>query len=337
MNNIDPFTIISTLTAWLISTIAIMIVVLIVAAICSLFGVRFTSVLTHGLWFLLLPPLIFAYGFLIERNQIRTKNVDICSEHISNAADGYRIAHFSDFHLKSFEHREKVLRRFVNQINRADVDLILFTGDLVTGNVDEAVQFKQLLSQIKARDGVLSVMGNHDYLLSHNSMSDSQRIMAEKQLRECETQMGWQLLSDTCVILDNGLCIAGVENISDNSFFPSRGNLNKALKDIDAPFKILMLHDPSVWDATRPYGVNLTLSGHTHAAQMRLFGWSPSKMVYKRWYGLYERLGKNNQPEYLYVNPGLGETGFMARIGIPPEVTVITLRSKPSSVANSKP
>ena len=95
----------------------------------------------------------------------------------------------------------------------------------------------------------------------------------------------------------------------------------------DVPFKVLLSHDPSHWEAevTSKYtDIDLTLSGHTHGFQFGIeipgLKWSPVQYVYKQWAGLYEKAG-----QYIHVNRGLGFIGYMGRIGIAPEITVLEL------------
>ena len=334
-NSIDPFTVISTAFAWIVSSLVVLLMVLAVAGVSACFGARFHTVFVHGLWALLLPVVLFLYGNLIERNHCHVERIETVSDRVPPQLDGYRIVQISDFHLRSYAGRERAVRRVVERINAADADVVLFTGDLVTGSTEELEPFVEILSQIHARQGVYSVMGNHDYMLAHNNLTPMQQKAGEQRLRKMQVDMGWQMLNDSAVNLPDGLTIAGVENISASKFFPSKGNLAKALSQCEGQYVVLMLHDPTVWsgEVVGKTAVDLTLSGHTHAAQISLLGWSPGSVMYREVRGLYCRTVKHYglqrnvaQKQWLYVNPGLGETGFMARIGVPPEVTVITLR-----------
>lgn len=336
-NSIDPFTVVATMMAWVISSLAIVAGVAIVGGVAALLGGRFRMVFGYGLWALIIPVVLFIYGWLVERNECKVKKVEVVSEEVSEELDGYKIVQITDFHLKSYEGRKKAVAKVVRKINEEKADVVLFTGDLVTGDVGELEEYKEILSKIEGCDGVFSVMGNHDYMLTHNKMSRKEQMEAESILRREEESMGWTILADSAVVVRDELCIVGVENISNNTVFPSRGNLKKAMEKSEGSFKVLMMHDPSVWrkQVVGKYDVDLTLSGHTHAAQMQILGWSPSRVMYGEWRGLYDGMGKRRKKavvekgeQYLYVNPGLGETGFMARIGVKPEVTVFTLRRK---------
>ncbi len=143
--------------------------------------------------------------------------------------------------------------------------------------------------------------------------------------------MGFRLLLNEYINIERkvqSIALIGVENWGKGGFH-KYGDLKRATAPVPAEaFKILMLHDPSHWEAVtlqHHQHVHLTLSGHTHGAQfgIELFGWkwSPIKYVYKQWAGLYEEDGK-----YLYVNRGFGFLGLKGRVGMWPEITVITLK-----------
>jgi predicted MPP superfamily phosphohydrolase len=124
------------------------------------------------------------------------------------------------------------------------------------------------------------------------------------------------------------IALLGIENWSAKARFPKYGKMDEAYAGSEKyPFKILMSHDPSHWDAqVRPHypDVDLTLSGHTHGMQFGVeipgLKWSPVQYIYKQWAGLYEE-GKQK----LYVNRGFGFIGYPGRVGILPEITVIEL------------
>ena len=143
-------------------------------------------------------------------------------------------------------------------------------------------------------------------------------------LIERERAMGWDLLLDENRLICRGtdsIGIIGVQNTSPSRHFPSKGNLPKASEGTEGLFRIVLSHDPMHWESEilgQDYPV--TLSGHTHAMQLSILGWSPSRLLFKQHRGLYSDNG-----QYLYVNPGLGETIFPARIGVRPEITIITL------------
>lgn len=291
-----------------------------------LLAIPFRKAFLWGLTSLLLPPVLIAYGALIERNCFRIKGVTISLAELPEGFDGYRIAHISDLHARSFIGREKHLQKAIDKINGQSPDMVAFTGDLITLSPEELDSMDHVLSSLKAKDGVFSVLGNHDYSI----YSDSDRQTKEQHLMdliERERAMGWDLLLDENRLICRGtdsIGIIGVQNTSPSRHFPSKGNLPKASEGTEGLFRIVLSHDPMHWESEiLGQDYPLTLSGHTHAMQLSLLGWSPSSLIFKHHRGLYSREG-----QYINVNPGLGETIFPARIGVRPEITIITLRGQ---------
>ena len=287
-------------------------------------GVSFKRAFLWGLLSLLLPPGAILYGSLIERNTFRVKKIELAYENMPEGFRDYRIVHISDIHARSFSKREKSLQRAVDKINALDPDMIAFTGDLITMTPDELDPISAVLSSMKARDGVFSVLGNHDYCM-YSDMSQTEKQKCLEDLIIKEGEMGWDLILNEHRIIRKGkdsIAVIGVENTSPSRHFPSRGDLNKASEGTEGMFRLLLSHDPMHWEAEiigKDYP--LTLSGHTHAMQVSIFGWSPSSLIFKQHKGLYT---EGNQS--IYVNKGLGETIFPARIGARPEITLITLK-----------
>ena len=293
-------------------TLILTLLITIVAAVRKLMGKLFWKSFKAGLWILLVPPLALLYGAFIERNQTQTNSVEIVSENVPQTFDGYKIVHISDMHLLSFIGREDALTRIVEKINAQQPDAILFTGDLVTQNSSEFESTKDILAKLRATDGVYSILGNHDYSFYNRWESEELRKKDADAIVGQQRAFGWNLLLNENRNIVRGtdtLSIIGVENTSSKHKFRSYGNLAKAAQGADGEFKILLTHD-------------LTLSGHTHAMQSTLFGWSIISFVYKEYMGLYK---EDNR--FLYVNIGLGETMFPFRVGAKPEITVITLKS----------
>lgn len=308
------------LLCWIILTIADL-------AVCGLlkliFGLSFKKTFLWGLLSLLLPPIIITYGSLIERNCFRIKEITINTTELPESFDGYRIVHISDIHARSFEGREKHLQRAMDKINELKPDMVTFTGDLITMTPDELENHTHALGSLKARDGIFSVLGNHDYSMYLDASPEARQKHMET-LISAEEALGWDLLIDENRIIRRGadsIAVIGVQNISPSRHFPSKGDLGKASEGTESMFRILLTHDPMHWEAEilgKDYP--LTLSGHTHAMQFSLLGWSPSSLMFKQYRGLYTKGGQS-----LHVNPGLGETIFPARLGVRPEITLITL------------
>ena len=287
-------------------------------------GVPFRKAFAWGLLTLLIPPAAVLYGSLVERNTFRVKEIELRFENLPEEFKGYRIVHISDIHARSFDGREKSLQRAANKINGLSPDMIAFTGDLITMTPDELDCISAALSSLKAKDGIFSVLGNHDYSM-YSDISEEEKQKSLEKLIKKEGEMGWNLiLNDNRIIgRDNdSIAVIGVENTSPSRHFPSKGDLDKASEGTEGMFRILLTHDPMHWEAEilgKDYP--LTLSGHTHAMQVSIFGWSPSALIFKHNKGLYTE-GRQS----LYVNKGLGETIFPARIGARPEITLIILR-----------
>ena len=310
--------------------IALFWIVLVVADLCVSLGLKLTAKVLFrkafrwGLVALLVPPMVIAYGTLVERNRFEVKEVVLEFDGLPESFDGYRIVHISDIHARSFSKRAKQMQKAVDMINGTDPDLVAFTGDLISLVPDELDCIAPALSAITAQDGVISVLGNHDY----GTYADTSGVLVDDLIAK-ERDMGWNLLLNEHKVLHRGLdsiVVVGVENTSVSHFFPSNGDLTKASEGTEGAFRIVLTHDPMHWESEilgQDYA--LTLSGHTHAMQLSLFGWSPSSLMFKHSDGLYTSDAGN---QHLYVNVGLGETIFPARIGARPEITLITLKKR---------
>ena len=284
--------------------------------------IPFKKAFRWGLLSLLVPPVVIAYGSVIGRNWFEVKEVNIEFADLPESFDGYRIIHISDIHARSYVKRSARLQKAAQIINDLDADLIAFTGDLVTLVPEEVDPVASSLKTLKAKDGVVSVLGNHDYGTYADNSGTLLPALIDKQ-----TALGWDLLLNEHKVLRRGadsIVVIGVENTSTSHFFPSKGDLPKASEGTDGAFSIVLTHDPMHWESEilgQDYA--LTLSGHTHAMQLSILGWSPSSLLFKHSDGLY-----TNGSQHLYVNAGLGETLFPARIGARPEITLITLKKK---------
>lgn len=318
----------ATILFFLVICTLLVVLDLIVALIGLAFRGSFKVIFLKGLWALLLPTFLLVYG-VVARHFPKVERVEIASENLPKEFDGYKLVHISDLHVSSFNHNVRKMEKVVERINSQGGDVILFTGDLVSNSPSELDEYQNILSGLKAPDGVFSVLGNHDYLLYNKWDSDSDRLMAMDELASRQEAMGWRLLLDENTKISRGdsssISIIGVENTSAHKHFNSDGDLRKAMEGADSPYKILLSHDPTHWrmEVVEKTDIDLMLSGHTHAIQFSIFGLCPSALIFDEYRGLYQE-GR----QMLYVNIGLGETGPLFRIGTPPEITVITLRSK---------
>ena len=269
------------------------------------------------------------YGFS-NKYDYRVRKLSLAFPNLPAAFKGLRIVQISDIHSGSLSNKDAVLKG-VENILELKPDLILFTGDLVNNESNEMSGLTGVFSLLKAPLGVYSVLGNHDYGDYHEWPDQETKRANLDQLKKIQAEMGWRLLMNEHVILEKDneqIALIGIENWSSKARFPKYGRLNEAYQGTKAiPFKILMSHDPSHWDAeVRPqYGdIDLTLSGHTHGMQFGVeipwLKWSPVQYVYKQWAGLYEAGSQK-----LYVNRGFGFIGYPGRVGILPEITLIEL------------
>jgi predicted MPP superfamily phosphohydrolase len=271
----------------------------------------------------------FMYGFTNKYNY-SVKRHRLSYGNLPAAFKGLRILQISDIHSGSFTDPIAV-QKGVDRIQQLNPDIILFTGDLVNDRAVEMEPYKEIFSQLKAPLGVYSVLGNHDYgdYFQWESRAAKEKNLAD--LIQLHADMGWRLLMNEHVVLEREgekIALIGIENWGAKANFPKYGNLSNAYKGAaEYPFKILMSHDPSHWDAevrqTYP-DIDLTLSGHTHGMQFGVelpgFKWSPVQYIYKQWAGLYE-----TERQKLYVNRGFGFIGYPGRVGILPEITILEL------------
>lgn len=277
------------------------------------------------------------------RHHIEVINEDYYSQKLPQDFDGYRIVQLSDLHVGTWGDNPKFLKNIVDTVNSLNPDLIVFTGDIVNRQSDELAPFLNVLSNLKAKDGVYSILGNHDYgdYVDWKSPIDKERNLL--QLKDYQRKMGWKMLNNESEYIHNGkdsILLIGVENWGEPPF-PQYGDLDRAIPhragngfhQNDSTYKILLSHNPEHWnqEVSKKTNIDLTLSGHTHAMQAMIkigdWKWSPAKYRYEQWGGRYNRENNNGENTELYVNIGSGEVGMPARImSAYPEVTVLTLR-----------
>ena len=276
---------------------------------------------------LLLAWYVFIYGSYIGFYKFEVKHVELVFDDLPPAFDGYKIVQWSDAHVGTLttERRKHILQTAVDSINAQGADMVAFTGDLQNKSSKEIAPFKKLLGSIKAKDGVFSVLGNHDYPMYYDDAEDDFERYADFGRRcSMDDDMGWRLLRNQHTFIRRGndrIVIAGMENDGEGSF-PELGDIQSTLWSLNTDeFVVMLEHDPSSWRRKiLPHShTQLTLSGHTHAMQFALFGLSPVSMKYKEAWGLY-RIGQRA----IYVSKGLsGVVPF--RFGTPGEIVVITL------------
>jgi len=271
----------------------------------------------------------FLYAMLKGKYDYRVHKVTLHFPDLPAAFDGFTITQLSDIHSGSFDNTA-AMQRGIDLAKAQKSDLFVFTGDLVNNAAWEIEPYIGNFSQLRAPYGQFSILGNHDYGDYIKWDSDAEKDANLDKLKEHHATLGYRLLLDENVMLEKDgqkISLIGVQNWGRG--FIQIGDLDKALRGVDKDaFKILLSHDPTHWEEKirfNPTTIHLTLSGHTHGAQLGVetdtFRWSPVKYRYLDWAGL-----ANEKDRYLYVNRGFGFLAFSGRLGIWPEITVITLK-----------
>lgn len=281
-----------------------------------------------GLVLVLLMWYVLFYGTFVGFDKLTVRHVEYASKDLPAAFDGYRIVHFSDAHVGTYGvDGQSLLRRDIDSIMAQRPDMIVFTGDLQNMRPDEVTPHEALLASLHAPDGVFSVLGNHDYA-DYIKADEATKAANCRAMIDIQRRIGWTLLLNENRTVCRGadsIVVAGMENDGDGRKFPQKGDIGKTLENVgDSAFVIMLEHDPSSWrrKILPQSTARLTLSGHTHAMQFALWGWSPASLVYSEWGGMF-----TEGDRAINVSTGLG--GFIPfRFGVPGEIVVITLKKK---------
>lgn len=292
---------------------------------------RFLSMIALGI--AAVPFGALLYGMYKGKYNFKVLKYTLEFNDLPDAFDGYQITQISDVHSGSFDNREKIAYA-IDLVNKQQSDVLLFTGDLVNNKAEEMHPWKELFSTLEAQDGKFSILGNHDYGDYVDWNTEEEKAQNLEDLKKLQKEIGFDLLLNESRYLTKGddkIALIGVENWGRGGF-KKAGDLKKATANIHKnDFKILLSHDPSHWEDKVVHDedhYHLTLSGHTHGMQFGIeipgwIKWSPVKWRYKYWAGIYQELG-----QYINVNRGFGYLGYPGRVGIWPEITVITLKKK---------
>ncbi len=278
------------------------------------------------------PFIILSRGIMKGAYDYRLHKVELYLPKLPDAFEGMKIVQISDVHSGSFTDKDAV-NKGIKLIKDQHADMVFFTGDFVNNRTNEAYEWMELFSEIKAPMGVFSILGNHDYgdyVHDWKNIEEKQKNLTD--LYDVHKQMGWHLMRNEHVIIDrkfNKMALVGVENWGDRGRFQKFGDIDIAQKGMEhTPVKLLLSHDPSHFDtivSKKHKDIDVTFSGHTHGFQFGVelgkFKWSPSQYIYPHWAGLYE----TTENQKLYVNRGFGFLGYPGRVGILPEITVFTL------------
>lgn len=266
-----------------------------------------------------LAALLGTYGVWQGVKVPAVKTIAVTPAHLPPAFDGYRIVQLTDLHANGLLPASWV-EAVVRKANALEPDLIVITGDLQDGLPDTRAKDVQPLARLQARDGVLSIPGNHEYY------TDYRRWMAIFQ------DLGLHMLANQHVLIrrgDEALAIAGITDRQAGTFGQPVPDLKAALAGIPAGVPIVLLsHRPDNAHTSAAAGVALQLSGHTHGGQVLGLHYIPKRFNQGFVSGLYA-VGAM----VLYVSNGTGLwNGFALRIGRPSEITEIVLHA-PSGAA----
>lgn len=306
-----------------------------IASIPMLWGhKRIKGISITGIVIAIITFLLMWWGAIINRFQIDVKEVTVRVEGLPQSFAGYRIAQISDLHVGTFGQDTTFVSKLVNTVNQLNPDLIVFTGDIVNRCADELRPYISPLSRLDAKDGVFSILGNHDYGDYINWPSEEDKELNMELLMDMQLEMNWELLTNSSTVIygenaGDSIVVIGVENWGEPPF-PTYGDLSAAYPTpADSAVKILLSHNPVHWQReiapVDSLKIDLTLSGHTHAMQISAGKISPAALRYKHWGGTYD---SPDSKRPLYVNIGVGTVGVPMRIGATPEVTVFTLIPK---------
>lgn len=287
-----------------------------------------------GLGMAALPFTGMVYGMLEGRFDFRVTKNTASFPNLPQPFSGLRIVQISDAHLGSFYRNFKAVEQAFEMVQELRPDILVFSGDMVNNYGDEVDGWEPYFTKLEARYGKYAILGNHDYGDYVAWPSLEAKTANLQYLKRKIKSMGFNLLlnsNDRIEIDGASIGIIGVENWG-HGRFSKYGDLEKAMRGMDEPFKLLLSHDPTHWEeqVMGKTDIDLTLSGHTHGMQFGIevpgIKWSPAQYRYPRWGGLYRE-----GAQHLYVNRGFGYIGFPGRVGISPEITLLELRKGPVS------
>jgi predicted MPP superfamily phosphohydrolase len=243
------------------------------------------------------------------------KDIEVSIAGLPSEFDGYRIVHLTDLHISRL-FPASWTEEIVAKTNALDADLIVITGDFIDGSVLRRRDDVAPLSELRARDGVYAIPGNHEYFFEY-----------QEWMGHLAT-MNMTLLPNAHAVLKRGegkIILAGVTDLSADETGSPLPDLSKALEGAPAGTPIILLdHQPMMARQSPASGVSLQLSGHTHGGMVRGLDMLVARANNGFVSGLY-RIGEMT----LYVNNGTALwPGFALRIGVPAELTRITLRAK---------
>jgi predicted MPP superfamily phosphohydrolase len=276
------------------------------------------------------PLLAAMYGFASERLRYRIHRIEVPLANLPAELDGFRIVQLSDIHIGDFMPAEEI-RRAVEMANELNAHLAVITGDFVTSRGDPLAECVAELSMLRAPLGVWGCNGNHEIYAGVEAAA-AKLFFANgmRLLRQARTELGWhgEKINLIGVDYERNVGLSG-------SHVPTLRSIEPLVRR-DMP-NILLAHNPNSFYRAAELGIDLTLSGHTHGGQIKVeivdHSWSPAKFMTRFTAGRYQlpmgssRGASSNRQAFLYVNRGLGTIGIPARLGVEPEITLLTLRA----------
>jgi len=270
-----------------------------------------------------LPFLAATYGFAAGRLRYTIERVDVPVANLPPELDGLRIAQLSDIHIGDYMPPHEIARA-VDMANSLQPDISFVTGDFVSSEGDPLDACITELSRLRAPLGVWGCNGNHEIYAGVEE--EAERLFREKGMRLLRAQ--------SAVVEHNGarFNLLGVDYQRDHMV--SGEHSGPMLREIEPMIRrdmpnFLLSHNPNSFPRAAELGIELSLAGHTHGGQVKVeivdHSISPARLMTPFVAGLYH-LPMNGQKAALYVNRGLGTFGFPVRIGVPPEITLLTLR-----------
>jgi uncharacterized protein len=275
---------------------------------------------------------VMAIATFIGRFNFKTEPVTMKIKGLNKDLEGLRIVQISDLHLVGFYHHTEKLKHVMDEINALKPDLILNTGDFVTFGWREFGRNDTILAKAKAKYGSFAITGNHDSGGYDPDFTEADKDNNVLIINNKVRASGYTLLNNEFKKVKIGSATLGIIGITTSGRHPDmvHGDVSQAMAGLDsADLKILLSHDPNQWEESvkNKTDIGITFSGHTHGMQIGIMTkkirWSPSKFFYPHWYGLYPEANQIH-----YVNRGLGVLSVPFRVWMPPEITLITLKSE---------
>jgi predicted MPP superfamily phosphohydrolase len=260
---------------------------------------------------LVILALASGYGVVNGLRVPVVKELEIRLKNLPERASGFTVVQWTDLHLGDLLSADW-LQKTVAKTNALEPDLVVITGDLTDNGFKDKERYIALLGQLKARYGVYAVTGNHEYYWNRLP-----------EFNEITKKAGIRVLRNESVTVADGIQIAGINDPTGEEFGDEPANLAAALKNVDFRKPVILLsHHPVFFTAAVNYGVNLQLSGHTHAGQI-----PPMDLLaglnYTYFYGLYRE-----GDAYIHTSCGTGLWGVPMRIFSRNEITKIVLTGK---------